>query len=147
MVHGDDYCSVGDRRDIEWFRRQLDCRFSIKTTMVGDQEQEEKEVRVLNRFIRYTEHGWEYEADQRHAEVIIQDLDMKSANPVASAGEDENAYKVEENLVELTSHDSSRYRQLAARANYLAPDRPDIQYAVKELCRKMSCPTRGDWKS
>ena len=46
---------------------------------------------MLNRIIRYTEHGWEYEADQRHAEIIIQDLDMKSANPVASAGEDEKA--------------------------------------------------------
>lgn len=82
---------------------------------------------MLSRIIRYTEHGWEYEADQRHAEIIIQDLDMKSANPVASAGEDEKAYEVEENLVELTSQDSSRYRQLAARANYLAPDTPDIQ--------------------
>ena len=35
-------------------------------------------------------------------------------------------------------------RHQVARANYLALDRPDIQYAVKEMCREMSNPTRGD---
>ena len=35
-------------------------------------------------------------------------------------------------------------RHQGARANYLALDRPDIQYAVKEMCREMSNPTRGD---
>lgn len=113
---------------------------------MGDRADEEKEVRVLGRVIRFTDKGWEYEADQRHAEIIVNDLDMKNANPVASAGEDEKPHEVEDNLVELTPQDSSKYRQLAARANYLAPDRPDIQYAVKELCRKMACPTRGNWK-
>ena len=38
------------------------------------------------------------------------------------------------------------YRAIVARATYLARDRADIQYAVKELCRSMSSPTRGDWK-
>ena len=33
-----------------------------------------------------------------------------------------------------------------ARANYLAQDRSDIQFSVKELARSMSSPTRGSWK-
>eukprot|EP00973_Karenia_brevis_P051650 7172486-Karenia_brevis.AAC.2 len=33
---------------------------------------------------------------------------------------------------------------MSARANYLAVDRPDIQYSVKELCRTMASPARGD---
>ena len=41
--------------------------------------------------------------------------------------------------------DASRYKGLAARLNYLAQDRPDIQYAVKEAARRMSKPTTGDW--
>ena len=32
-----------------------------------------------------------------------------------------------------------------ARLNYLAPGRPDLAYAVKELARSMSTPTNGDW--
>ena len=35
----------------------------------------------------------------------------------------------------------SLFRGAAARANYLAADRPDIQLAAKEICRWMSSPT------
>ena len=33
---------------------------------------------------------------------------------------------------------------MAARANYLALDRADIHFAVKELARKMATPRSGD---
>ena len=33
---------------------------------------------------------------------------------------------------------------MAARANFLASDRPDTAFAVKELCRGMSAPTTRD---
>lgn len=36
------------------------------------------------------------------------------------------------------------YRAQVARANFLAGDRPDIAFAVKELCRAMSRPTDRD---
>ena len=32
----------------------------------------------------------------------------------------------------------------AARASYLGIDRPDIAFSAKELCRRMSCPTKAD---
>ena len=35
---------------------------------------------------------------------------------------------------------------MAARANYLAADRPDVQYAVKEVCRRMAKPAKSDWQ-
>ena len=35
---------------------------------------------------------------------------------------------------------------MAARANYLSLDRPDLQYSVKEACRGMAQPTKGDQK-
>ena len=35
----------------------------------------------------------------------------------------------------------SHFRGLAARANYLAADRPDTQLAAKEICRWMHAPT------
>ena len=33
---------------------------------------------------------------------------------------------------------------MTARANFLASDRPDIAFAVQELCRAMSSPTTRD---
>ena len=44
----------------------------------------------------------------------------------------------------LGPSEATRYRGLAARANYLALDRADIQYAVKELARRMATPRSGD---
>ena len=41
---------------------------------------------------------------------------------------------------------ASMYRSCVARANYLALDRPDIAFAVKEACRDMSAPTTSSWE-
>ena len=51
----------------------------------------------------------------------------------------------EENEVELGPDEATNYRSIAARANYLSADRPDIMYAVKELCRGMATPSKGHW--
>ena len=47
---------------------------------------------------------------------------------------------------ELVGAEATRFRAIAARANYLAADRPDIPYAVKEICRRMAKPVAGDWQ-
>ena len=52
----------------------------------------------------------------------------------------------EETSAELVGAEATRFRAVAARANYLAADRPDIQYAVKEICRTMAKPVQGDWQ-
>ena len=46
---------------------------------------------------------------------------------------------------ELEGHEASMFRALVARGNYLSQDRSDIQYAVKELARRMSDPEEQDW--
>ncbi len=42
--------------------------------------------------------------------------------------------------------ESSQHRGLAARGNYLSQDRPDIQFASKEISRFMSQPDELDWR-
>ena len=37
------------------------------------------------------------------------------------------------------------YRALAAKLNYVGQDDPTVQFAAKEVRRKMSCPTVGDF--
>ena len=39
---------------------------------------------------------------------------------------------------------ATEFRGIAARANYLAQDRPDLQFSVKEICRTMSNPSVYD---
>ena len=87
MVHGDDFLSVGDDADLKWFNDQLSKRFKMKTSIVGEDQKDLKEARVLNRIVRWTPNGWEYEHDQRHSELIIQELGLEAAKPAESPGE------------------------------------------------------------
>ena len=47
----------------------------------------------------------------------------------------------------LGSDRASLFRAGAARANYLALDRPDVAVAAKELCRRMAVPCESDFVS
>ena len=44
----------------------------------------------------------------------------------------------------LTQEEATEYRQVAARINYLAADRPDIGFAAKQICARMATPTDID---
>ena len=45
----------------------------------------------------------------------------------------------------MEPQEARRYRSIAARLNFLAADRADLAFAVKEAAREMSKPTRGSW--
>ena len=170
-VHGDDFTSTGTEANLRWLDGQLKSKFDIKTDVLGPRESHVQQVRVLNRVLTWTPEGIQYEADQRHAEILIKAMDVskgtvtpgtkedmaKAGSPNATAlkgnGEDVELLKVEdfeddgdkEASTALGAADASTFRALAARANYLAQDRPEIQYAVKEIARRMATPTGRDW--
>ena len=54
---------------------------------------EVSEGRVLNRVIRWTTQGWEMEPDQRHVDMIVQEMGMIEAKPVSTPGEPEQRWK------------------------------------------------------
>ena len=45
---------------------------------------------------------------------------------------------------EITESEQKKYRSLVARVNYLAIDRPDLQYAAKQASSKMTSPSQID---
>ena len=155
LVHGDDYCSAGTGENLDWLQDVLENKYEIKTQRIGvgkDKKGNEKvqEGQVLNRVIRRTPQGFELEADLRHAELIVEQLELEDCKPVSTAGVDMEAecaaWSEEPEGEELPASEATRYRAIGARCNYLQPDRPDIQYAVKEVCRLMSRPTARAWE-
>ncbi len=50
----------------------------------------------------------------------------------------------EKEAKELNPSETSKIRAPAGRANFLAGDRPDIAFAVNELCREMAAPITKD---
>ena len=145
-VHGDDYVSTGLPHELQWMKTELEKRYQVKTQMLGPESHHQQEIKILNRILQWKgESGIVYEADPRHAELIIEQLHLADAKSVATPGTKEEGQTQEDADVLLGDRDATAYRAIVARCNYLAPDRLDIAFSVKELARKMSKPNRGDW--
>ena len=58
----------------------------MKTTIVSHSTEAEvvKEGNNLNRIVRATSLGWEYECDQRHVEVLVEEIGLGGAKPLSS---------------------------------------------------------------
>ena len=149
-VHGDDSVIIGQPAAPKWMRETMEKKYELTVETLGPDKDQVKEVRVFNRVLRWTSKGIEYEVDPRHVEIILQQLNIDQCKPVSTPGtKEEGELKSGDAILAprllLDEQRSYAYRALVARANYLAPDRPDIAFAVKELARAMSKPDEGDW--
>ncbi|MDP6496001.1 MAG: hypothetical protein QGI09_11450, partial [Dehalococcoidia bacterium] len=142
VVYGDDFTIVGGRPEVSWFESTMEERYAItKRGRLGSGAEDQEEMILLNRVVRWVDDvGIEIEADPRQAERLVAQLGLTGSNPVGTPG-------VKSTTEELESdepiHDGRNkvYQAGSARANYTGPDRPEIQFAVKECCRRMSGPT------
>ena len=154
-VHGDDFTATGPAHGLEHFANILEAKYEIKKDMLGPKTAQgeisgcacSQEVRVLNRVLRWEATGIDYEPDQRHAEVIVRELGLENAKSLTSPWSAEELKEGDDADTEpLAGEEATRYRAVTARLNYLALDRPDIQYATKEVSKKMSNPRKTDWR-
>jgi hypothetical protein len=97
---------------------------------------------VLNQVVRWTPQGLEMEADPRQAEKLLRDLKLDGAGvkPAASPGVRATREQLDSDTA-LEAQKCTPYRAVVARGNYLSSDRPELQFAAKEVCRWMSAPT------
>ena len=155
-VHGDDFTLGGSSASLSWMRKEFEKQWDVTAQILGPDAGQESEVRILNRIIRWTKDGLEYEPDQRHAEIAIRELGLEGSKAVSTpgtkeelalAGVPEVASKAAPVLAALLMPpaDAIRYRGIAARFNFLAQDRVDLQYACKEASRRMARPQVADW--
>ena len=149
VVHGDDFSFAGAEADLEWVSGELESRILLKRVgTLGGDSWDLKELRVLNRVLRWRGWGIAYEADPRHAELLAKALGpgatSRSTPGVKAGGVAATATGGGIGGTPLSWGEARLFRAHAARANYLGMDRPDIAFAAKELCRRMSSPTTAD---
>ena len=83
-VHGDDFTTIGPKTELVGFRQFLDKTRDCKHHWLGPDSEEETSVRILNRVICWNKDGISYEVDRRHAEVVIEQLQLKEAKGFTS---------------------------------------------------------------
>ena len=139
-VYGDDFTTTGTKVNLDWFKAKLEERYELtEASRLGPGDTDDKEGRVLNRVVRWTPEGLEYEADPRQAEHLVADLNLEGAKTLGTPGCKPTAEQLLEDKP-LPKAQETPYRAVSARANYLAADRPECQFSAKELCRWMSSP-------
>ena len=80
VVRGDDITVLAGQGGVGWVKEHLMSRYNIKlSAALGPGRNDDKSVRILNRIVTWTDEGLEYEADQRHAELIVRELDLCGA--------------------------------------------------------------------
>ena len=139
LVHGDDFITLADDEGQDFFESCLKKRYQYKMRgRIGPRSTDSRECRVLNRYIRWPEgRDPEYEADPRHAQVILRDLGIEGGKEVTSPIVKRDLH----NDGELKGKDCTTFRSLTMRGSYLGQDRYDLQHAIKELATEMKTPT------
>ena len=79
MAHGDDFIAVGSEKNLKTTRAVLEDKYKIKVEVLGNKKEQTEELRILNKVVRLTETGVELEADPRHVELTVRDLNLKDA--------------------------------------------------------------------
>ncbi len=148
VVHGDDFTFEGTGQHLLWVADLMRSWFEIKVrALLGPDEGDDKHVVILGRHVRWTAEGIEYEADPKHRKLIMEHFgfDEESSGLVFNGEKD---WKKEEEWEEvlLEKDEATVFRGVAARANFLSLDCPDLQFPVKQMSREMAKPMVGSWK-
>ena len=108
---------------------------------VGELEEPGTAVEVLGRTKVRTEEAILTLPDSKHADNVCEQLGIGPKDKGTVPSKPLDLTKVEE----LSAGDAARFRSAVGSAIYLSADRRDIQFAVKELARRMQAPRVCDW--
>ena len=140
LVHGDDFLLAGADRDLDWAVVRLKRDILLKDGgRLGSGPRDAKEVRCLNRVLRWTPGGYETEADPRHAEILgamLGDDRRTTSTPgvkekvTAPRGQCRQAEEEEESSFEArTSVRTAKVREL--------------QQQIRDLATRLAAATEG----
>ena len=87
VVHGDDFTALGTAENLDRYERGLATQFELKIRgRLGEAPSDDKEIRILNRIVRILPRGISYEADPRHAELLVKSLGLAESKSVLTPG-------------------------------------------------------------
>ena len=111
-VHGDDFTVSAPVEDLTWLHIELAKVWSVKQQILELGEGVQRQVRILNRLLTWTENGIEYEADQRHADITNKQMGLTASKLVVTPAVNDSAQQLKARSSEaaLPREDTAAYR-------------------------------------
>ena len=104
-----------------------------------------KELRILNRTLRWCKDGSVFAANLRHGREVVDELGLSKSKPVSSPATGDGFARCQDDESKPLDEDEKRlYQRIIAKLNYLAHDRLDLKYATSCLASVASSPRIGD---
>ena len=111
---------------------RLEAEYHVKVQYLGPAKERQQQLKSLNMILTWHGHrGITDEADPRHTELAIEQLQVQDAKIAPTPGNNEECRFIDEHIEHLNETESTRDRVAIARCNHLSPHRPDIIYALK----------------
>ena len=87
-VHGDDIFVAGPRQDFFENGATLKKRWETRDEMIGSKSGDQKELRILNRMLRWCKDGLVFAANLRHGQEVVVEpgIEQVEASLVPSCG-------------------------------------------------------------
>ena len=87
VVHGDDFTFAGPDDELTKCTQMMNSEYDIKVRgKLGPDLKDDKAITILNRCVKWTPQGIQYETDPRHVEIMINELDLHKVKPVVAPG-------------------------------------------------------------
>ena len=138
MVHVDDILYTGTRRFWnEQFVPKLKEKFTISNAVLGDSNDS---ISFLKRKLTKMEKGLMLTPGTNVAK-LVESFESYFGTVRVQRVACDNSFQLPDVSAKLTSHDAYAYRSTVGGLLYLARDRPDLAFPVKELSSKMASPT------
>ena len=116
--------------------------------MIGPKPDDQKELRTLNRTLRWCKDGLVFVANLRYGREVVDELGLSKSKPVSSPATADGAARCQDDEFKPLNEEEERlYQRIAEKLNYLAHDRLDLKYATSCLASAVSSLSIGDMRA
>ncbi len=138
-IHGDDLISEGEEESLDILDAQLAAHMDVKCLgRLGPDGV--RHIRYLKRDLYWTTEGFFWVGDEKHVIRLVEMLGLQDSKASDMPGSKATGKSIRDALDELPVVEAKLFQQAAGLLNYIAIDRPDIQYSVKVILTDMSKP-------
>ncbi len=140
VIHVDDVLTEGEWESLDVLDQQLTGEMDIKSLgRVGPDGLET--IKYLKRTIKWTGKGFSWTGDSKHIAKAVEVLGLQDAKPADTPGAKATDKTMRDALEPLTGDAAKLFPSVAGLVNFVAVDRPDIQYSVKCVMNEVAAPS------